>query len=187
MKVLLSMVGALMLISTAAFADFSQMNTILNNPQLQAALPSQGLLSLTLEQRESRRCVANYLVYAKYPAQSCTLNVWVDYCSSGASIVEPVNCVNVNNESLIEPVLNSAMGPVSFQRDIRPVFLKKCTMCHGPGKTRPADYTLFSTAFASKAAINERVVIKKDMPMGVSMDQKTRDLVASWIQGGAGK
>ena len=187
MKVLLPLVGALILISTAAFADFSQMNTILNNPQLQAALPSQGLLSLTVKQRESQRCVANYLVNAKYSAQSCTLSVWVDNCSSGASIVEPANCVNVNNESLAEPILNSAMGSVSFERDIRPVFQKKCTMCHGAGKARPADYSLFSTALANKAAINQRVVIKKDMPMGVSMDQKTRDLVAAWIQGGAGK
>jgi uncharacterized membrane protein len=76
-------------------------------------------------------------------------------------------------------------GVVSFQRDIRPIFKAKCVMCHGSGKMNPNDYSDYNTALASKASINQRVVVRKDMPMGMKMDQSLRDMVGAWIRGGA--
>lgn len=75
--------------------------------------------------------------------------------------------------------------PVSFSKDIAPIFKSKCAVCHGSGKSEPHDFTDYATAFANKDLINNRVVVKKDMPMGSTLPQATIDLVASWVNGGA--
>ena len=74
-------------------------------------------------------------------------------------------------------------GVPSYSRDIQPMFKSRCTMCHGPGKMNPKDWTDYKTAVANKDVMKLRVVVQKTMPMG-GWDQPSRDKVGAWIDGG---
>src|ERR1035437_2694876 len=179
MKALMLLFTAI--ISNVAWANLSQIQKVLADPQVQRALPYENLLSVTVGQQEAQTCLLNYVVYAQYPSGSCSMNVGVDTCGLGSSVLGPVNC-----ESTAVVMETAAISPEttpSFARDIRPMFKAKCTACSGSGKMNPKDWTDYATAVANKGLITQRVIVKKDMPMG-GWDQASRDKVAAWINGG---
>lgn len=182
MKMLILTLGAL--ISSGAWADLSQMQSVLADPQVQATLPAEGLLSVTVTPLEIQKCQTSYTVNALYPSYKCSLDVIMGTCQPGATLVEPLNCEV--SQRIMEMSATVTATP-SFAKDIKPIFKAKCTMCHGTGKSRPENFTDYATAVANKNMINSRVVENKDMPMGVSMDQGSRDLIGAWVNAGTPK
>ncbi|MGZ3694492.1 MAG: hypothetical protein ACXWQO_09950 [Bdellovibrionota bacterium] len=76
----------------------------------------------------------------------------------------------------------TATGP-SYQKDIYPLFKAKCATCHG-GSGSLTNYLVYENAVAKKAQLMDRVVVKKNMPMGGSMTAAERTLVNQWIAQG---
>ena len=182
MKMLILAISAV--ISSGAWADLSQLQGVLADPQVQGKIPADGLLSVTVTPLEVQKCAASYTVNALYPSYKCSLDVVVGTCQPGATLVGALNCEV--SQRIMEMSATVTATP-SFAKDIKPIFQAKCTMCHGSGKSRPENFTDYATAVANKSAINARVVENKDMPMGVSMDQGSRDLIGAWVNAGTPK
>ena len=72
-----------------------------------------------------------------------------------------------------------------YEPTIKNIFTQNCSTCHVPGGMGPGNWQDYDTAFGKKDKIFDRIVTKKDMPMGKSMDQKDRDLIAAWVKAGA--
>jgi uncharacterized membrane protein len=74
-------------------------------------------------------------------------------------------------------------------RVVSGIFEKRCGMCHYPGKELASVAALgtYADVFARKDRIRERVVVRKDMPMGLPMSSGERALIARWITAGAPK
>ncbi|MCM2280032.1 MAG: hypothetical protein NDJ89_18315 [Oligoflexia bacterium] len=75
-------------------------------------------------------------------------------------------------------------GQVSYQQAILPLFQRSCSACHNASSTLP-NWLDYPTAYEKRDRILERVVIRKDMPLGGSLLEEERDLVERWIRGGA--
>lgn len=75
-------------------------------------------------------------------------------------------------------------GAVTFLRDIQPIFKKSCSACHNEGSAVP-NWNNYAVSFAKKDRLFDRVVVKKDMPLGMPMSDDERALVATWIKTGA--
>lgn len=91
------------------------------------------------------------------------------------------------NPPVPPPVSNPpAVVAVTFVKDIKPLFERACSLCHnaGSGDFMP-NWQEYSVSLAKKANIMDRVVIKKDMPMGTEFTQADRELVKKWIDQGA--
>lgn len=73
---------------------------------------------------------------------------------------------------------------VTYYRDIQPLFKKNCANCHGEGSPL-GDWLNYDVAFARKDRLMDRVVVKKDMPLGTSIADAERALVQQWLQLGA--
>jgi uncharacterized membrane protein len=69
----------------------------------------------------------------------------------------------------------------TYREHVRPVFLKRCSSCHGGVES------VLTHPFAKKNAekILDRVVYKKNMPPGGFMPQSERDLIERWYKNGA--
>lgn len=75
------------------------------------------------------------------------------------------------------------LGP-TYADNIKPLFEKNCIPCHD--KTSPIGNWLdYKTVFAKRALIKNRIFEKKDMPLGKSLADKDRALIAKWIDTGA--
>lgn len=87
----------------------------------------------------------------------------------------------------LEEITISPADTVFFQSQIKPLLDTKCgsSGCHGAGSSRNL-YTNHSEASSRKSAINNRVVVLKDMPAGGrTMSADERQLFANWIAQGA--
>lgn len=83
------------------------------------------------------------------------------------------------------PVRSIASNKITYTKDIKPLFSKRCAMCHSAGDLNWMDY---NTAFIKKDLIYYRVVKMKNMPPpGLPFTDAERKLVGDWIDGGAKK
>ncbi len=73
---------------------------------------------------------------------------------------------------------------VTYVRDIKPIFQRACTACHNEGSAIP-NWNSYEVSFAKKDRLLDRVVIKRDMPLGMPMTDEERALVAEWLKLGA--
>lgn len=73
---------------------------------------------------------------------------------------------------------------VTYNRDIKPIFERTCSACHNEGSAIP-NWNNYDVSFAKKDRLLDRVVIKKDMPLGVPMSDEERALVGEWLKLGA--
>ncbi len=74
---------------------------------------------------------------------------------------------------------------ITYTKDIKPLFRRRCVVCHNAGARNWMDY---DNAFKKKDLIYYRVVKKKDMPpSGWLMTYGERNMVEDWVKGGAKK
>lgn len=75
---------------------------------------------------------------------------------------------------------------ITFSKDIRPIFSKSCTSCHGKFKTLP-NILDYDVAFSLRFSIEDRVVKQRTMPYVGKITESERDLIGAWVQTGARK
>ena len=69
----------------------------------------------------------------------------------------------------------------SFQKDIRPIFEKRCSMCHNNEVWKERNWLDYDTAVKNKDRILNRVWIVKDMPPSGDLSMDERVLIKKWI------
>jgi uncharacterized membrane protein len=97
------------------------------------------------------------------------------------------NLATANEENFAEEAMEassfSATAP-TFYADVQPVFKARCTTCHGAGKMRPSDYTDYNTVVSMKDQVYQRVVVQKNMPIGMHIDPNTLAMINTWFTNG---
>jgi len=86
-----------------------------------------------------------------------------------------------------EAATQQSSSSISFQEDIRPLFEKRCMMCHKYTLHR-IQWTEYdeSMQYVNSGQLLERVWNLQDMPPpGMEMTEEERKLVKDWIEGGA--
>jgi len=86
-----------------------------------------------------------------------------------------------------EAATQQSSSSISFQEDIRPLFEKRCMMCHKYTLHR-IQWTEYdeSMQYVNSGQLLERVWNLQDMPPpGMEMTEEERELVKDWIEGGA--
>ena len=90
----------------------------------------------------------------------------------------------------------SSGKPVTFSKDVAPIFAKNCMSCHRPGEIAPMSLTNYKEIRPWAKSIREKVV-SRDMPPWHAdpahgkwandrrMSQKEIDTIVSWVDGGA--
>lgn len=78
---------------------------------------------------------------------------------------------------------NGNSGP-SYSSDVKPIFEKNCIPCHDKGSAI-GNWLDYKTAYAKRALIKTRIFEKKDMPLGKTLADKDRALIAKWVDAGA--
>lgn len=73
---------------------------------------------------------------------------------------------------------------VTYVKDIKPLFDRTCSACHNEGSAIP-NWGLYEVSFAKKDRLLDRIVTRKDMPLGFPMSDSERTLVSEWIRLGA--
>ena len=79
----------------------------------------------------------------------------------------------------------SSSNVLSFKKDILPIVKDQCMLCHP--QIQAPDWTDYEAAktFATNGKLMDRVVIKKDMPLGTPMSDELRNIIKEWILSGA--
>ena len=97
------------------------------------------------------------------------------------------------------PVLAAdAAKPVTFSKDVAPIFQAKCQECHQPGSIAPMSLITFQEARPWARSIKERVSTRQmppwhiDRSVGVqkfkndmSLSDEQVDTIVRWVDGGA--
>jgi mono/diheme cytochrome c family protein len=91
-----------------------------------------------------------------------------------------------------------AAKPVTFSKDVAPIFQKKCQECHQPGSIAPMSLITFQEVRPWARSIKERVATRQmppwhiDRSVGVqkfkndmSLSDEQVDTIVSWVDGGA--
>src|SRR5947209_20560773 len=99
---------------------------------------------------------------------------------------------------LLAPGIAAAADPVTFAKDIAPIFQEKCQECHRKGTAAPMSLVTYEETRPWAKAIKERVV-KRNMPpwhldrtVGIQNYQNDRSLtdeqiatIVRWVDSGA--
>jgi hypothetical protein len=96
------------------------------------------------------------------------------------------------------PVLAADAKPVTFSKDVAPIFQAKCQECHQPGSIAPMSLITFQEARPWARSIKERVSTRQmppwhiDRSVGVqkfkndmSLSDEQVDTIVRWVDGGA--
>lgn len=75
----------------------------------------------------------------------------------------------------------------SFQKDIRPIFEKRCSMCHNKEVWKERNWLDYDTAVKNKDKILNRVWVMKDMPPSGDIPIDERVIIKKWIDNGVSK
>ena len=80
-------------------------------------------------------------------------------------------------------------GPVTFSKDIKPMFTSKCSPCHANGGDRNNKYVEYNTAKTLITGIIGRIIKDPSDPLfmpknGTKLNKAEMDLVNKWIDGG---
>ena len=98
----------------------------------------------------------------------------------------------VGNDSIV----SSNSAPVTFARDIAPIFYKNCATCHRPGEIAPMSLMSFKDARPWAKSIREKVVDGTMPPWHADpkhgsfsndrrLTKKEIDTIVAWVDGGA--
>jgi uncharacterized membrane protein len=80
-------------------------------------------------------------------------------------------------------VVNPSKKNPTYMDDIKPLFQAKCITCHNSTGPFP-DWMNYEVVFNKKDAIKNRIVVKKDMPLGGTLTDEERNLIKVWIDKG---
>lgn len=82
----------------------------------------------------------------------------------------------------------TAHADYTYTKDIKPLFKKRCEMCHNASNPS-LNWMDYDTAFKKRKEIKDRVFVKKDMPMGnaTNITEPERKEIADWVDQGAKK
>lgn len=82
-------------------------------------------------------------------------------------------------------LLTILLSTLSYQSDIKPIFIKRCAACHNenwPDK----NWLNYQTAFKNRILIKQRTSILKNMPpAGMEITDKERKIIQQWVDQGA--
>lgn len=82
------------------------------------------------------------------------------------------------------PELPPTNGTVfTFNKDIKSIFQNRCSVCHSSSTGLP-DWTSYEVSKAKGDRLMDRVVVRRDMPMGMPMEDMERSMVKAWIENG---
>lgn len=82
------------------------------------------------------------------------------------------------------PELPPTNGTIfTYKKDILPIFKNRCSLCHSEVGGLPV-WTNYETAKSKSDRLIERVVIRRDMPMGMPMEDIERSMIRAWIESG---
>lgn len=77
-------------------------------------------------------------------------------------------------------------GDLTFSENVRPLFAKNCSSCHGPAnKLGLPNLLVYETAFSLRSTILLKVVDERSMPHIGRITESERSLIELWIQTGA--
>jgi hypothetical protein len=90
----------------------------------------------------------------------------------------------------------SGKSPVTFNKDIAPIFFKSCAECHRPGETAPFSVLSYREVRPWAKSIQEKVANRTMPPWHADphhgewandrrLSQKEIDTIAAWVMGGA--
>ncbi len=97
----------------------------------------------------------------------------------GSSLLIPTNPATLNKPEN-KPCDPSLLGFA----DVKPLFERNCKTCHQTGGPL-ADWTDYKTAFSLRSRLMDRVIIKKDMPMGQPLAAEDYNKIKAWLEAGA--
>ena len=78
-------------------------------------------------------------------------------------------------------------APVTYTKDIRPIFSKNCMSCHN-GKNALGNWQVYEQAYEKRFEIKARVE-SREMPMhgGTRISETDRENIILWVNTGAAK
>ncbi len=69
-----------------------------------------------------------------------------------------------------------------WQTDVQPIYASVCSACHGPTGSAQIDLSNYNSWVSRKAALNDRIVVKGDMPpKGVTLSAEDRAKLSAFI------
>ncbi|PYQ96263.1 MAG: thiol-disulfide isomerase [Acidobacteria bacterium] len=94
--------------------------------------------------------------------------------------------------------VRAADAPVTFTKDVAPIFYKSCVECHRPTMFAPMSLVTFEDARPWARSIRQRVVLRAMPPWGADpahgtfkndprLSQSEIDTITAWVDGGAPK
>jgi len=73
----------------------------------------------------------------------------------------------------------------TFTNPVQNIFANKCFICHNKRSMPGKDWTKYEQAYKYRKRIYDRVIIRKDMPKGLTMTNEEREIIKKWIDQGA--
>jgi mono/diheme cytochrome c family protein len=67
-----------------------------------------------------------------------------------------------------------------WRSTVQPVYARHCSTCHGPGGSSGIDLSSYAAWRRRRDVIHLRVLVKRDMPQGTSLEPVERRAVADW-------
>jgi mono/diheme cytochrome c family protein len=80
-------------------------------------------------------------------------------------------------------IAKPAKNNPTYMDDIKPLFQATCITCHNSTGPFP-DWMNYEVVLNKKDAIKNRIVVKKDMPLGGTLTDEERNLIKVWIDKG---
>src|SRR5438270_13708193 len=90
----------------------------------------------------------------------------------------------------------AASGPVTFTKDVAPIFYQSCASCHRPGEIAPMSLLSYKEARPWAKSIREKVIDRAMPPWHADpnyghfkndrrLSQREIDTITAWVDGGA--
>lgn len=101
-------------------------------------------------------------------------------------------CTSKKEKDLVKPAVDTSSGPVTYTKDIAPIFSQYCITCHKPGGVEAqVDYTTYDNVklYTQSGNVMDRITLDPNDPLlmpqgGPKLPQATIDKIQAWINGG---
>ncbi len=67
-----------------------------------------------------------------------------------------------------------------WRKTVQPVYVRVCADCHAPGGTSGIDLSSYASWSQRKALVYDRVLVKKNMPQGRTLDDADMQSISAW-------